>query len=633
MGDSPASQPPIVGQGQVTVSSQNHTGVRHIPPEFQTTLQRIVDDVVEGLGCVGAFVATLEPNNSLPVQAYSVDIAPGLLRQLETKLGVDVIGPKSVAYLDDAKFKDNLSIRAVKGVRGRPEKFVISDQLYDLFRPVVNKALSDLAQKLAGIKQVIAVPFFLEEEVVGNLFAATRTNFSKRDIEFLTAYGHQAATAIQSQRRLAEIQALERVILALQASITDEVQALQIIVDAVVQKLGYAGAMVATLEPDNTLPVRAYCVDIAPNLVKKLEQSLGIRIISPDSVAYLDRDDFKNNLAVRAINGTNGQPNIVTSHKLHDLFRPVVKKPLSELAQRFTGIKQVIAVPFFLEEEVVGNLFVATRRANFAEREKELLTTFGQQAAVGIRNARLYRKSEERRLVAQMFGKMAFSSAASVHTLRNHIGAFRIFYQMIKSRFSNAFLEEMGPDVIKRLDQAADILDTLHEPWRENPDTPTNINTCLRNAVSKVIANQDDIKAAEGIVLHVSMTDDLPPVKTSPHMLTEAFRVLIKNALETIREKNQRNGKGGYLWIESHHGQDAMVEILIRDSGKGIKPKNLNKIFELGWSTKEAGMGFGLFWTKDYIEGLGGTIIVESVWQKGTNFCIRLPAIVEQADP
>jgi hypothetical protein len=148
-------------------------------------LQRIVDDVVEGLGCVGAFVATLEPNNTLPVQAYSVDIAPGLLRQLETKLGVDVIGPKSIAYLDDTKFKDNLSIRAVKGIEGRPEKFVISDQLYDLFRPVVNKTLSDLAQKLIGIKQVIAVPFFLEEEVVGNLFAATRNNFSKRYIEFL----------------------------------------------------------------------------------------------------------------------------------------------------------------------------------------------------------------------------------------------------------------------------------------------------------------------------------------------------------------------------------------------------------------------------------------------------------------
>jgi sensor histidine kinase regulating citrate/malate metabolism len=36
-------------------------------------------------------------------------------------------------------------------------------------------------------------------------------------------------------------------------------------------------------------------------------------------------------------------------------------------------------------------------------------------------------------------------------------------------------------------------------------------------------------------------------------------------------------------------------------------------------------MGFGLFWAKDYIEGLGGSIKVESVWQQGTCFRVRLP--------
>jgi signal transduction histidine kinase len=70
----------------------------------------------------------------------------------------------------------------------------------------------------------------------------------------------------------------------------------------------------------------------------------------------------------------------------------------------------------------------------------------------------------------------------------------------------------------------------------------------------------------------------------------------------------------------------------IRDSGKGIKAGNLNKIFELGWSTKEAGMGFGLFWAKDYIEGQGGSIKVESVWQEGTTFHITLPAHQQEGD-
>jgi signal transduction histidine kinase len=109
-------------------------------------------------------------------------------------------------------------------------------------------------------------------------------------------------------------------------------------------------------------------------------------------------------------------------------------------------------------------------------------------------------------------------------------------------------------------------------------------------------------------------------------MLTEAFRVLIKNALEAVREK----GEGGELKIESRLLPNAVVEVLISDTGIGVKPMNLSKIFEMRWSTKEgAGMGFGLFWTKEYIEGVGGEIEVESVWEEGTTFCVRLPVTVE----
>jgi sensor histidine kinase regulating citrate/malate metabolism len=68
------------------------------------------------------------------------------------------------------------------------------------------------------------------------------------------------------------------------------------------------------------------------------------------------------------------------------------------------------------------------------------------------------------------------------------------------------------------------------------------------------------------------------------------------------------------------------MEIIIRDNGVGIKRENLGKIFELGWSSKKGeGMGFGLFWTRDYIEGLGGSIEVESTYKSGTTFSLMLP--------
>jgi signal transduction histidine kinase len=634
-----------------------------------------VEDVVAGLGCVGAMVATLEPGNVLPVRAYSVSIAPDLLKKLENRLGLSFVGPESVAYLDSKEFKDNLSVRAVKGTNGHPE-IVVSDKLHDLFRPVVNRHLSDLAQNLTGIKQVVAVPFCLEDEVVGNLFAAAREEFSRRDINFLAAFGHQAATAIQSQRRLTETQGLERVTLALQASITDETEVLQTIVDAVVQKLGYAGAMVATLESNNMLPVRAYSVadDIASGLLGQLEDRLGVSMVGPRSVAYLDKEEFKDNLSVRAVIGTNGDPEIVTSDKLHDLFRPVVGETLSDLAQGLTGIKQVIAVPFFLEDKVVGNLFAATRKARFSEREKKILITFGQQAAVGIRNARLYReterlyqetdglnhkiqefvyhqeqllqKSEARREMAQEFARMAFSAAASIHTLKNHMVMIRghiHFLHKIDRLPDDTRRKVLGsfPAITARLDAIADILDNLHRPWREMPDIPTDVNSCVTQALDETVPRLEQIETTERIetkkrietieriettegtiTVHTSLSKGLPPVKTSPDMLAAAYQVLVKNAVEAIQAK----GGDGDLWVESRKQPNSFVGVLVRDSGVGIKSEDLEKIFEERYSTKEAGKGFGLFWTKDYVEELGGSIKVESTPDEGTTICISLPS-------
>jgi sensor histidine kinase regulating citrate/malate metabolism len=77
--------------------------------------------------------------------------------------------------------------------------------------------------------------------------------------------------------------------------------------------------------------------------------------------------------------------------------------------------------------------------------------------------------------------------------------------------------------------------------------------------------------------------------------------------------------------IKSSLERDSGIHVWIQDNGTGIRPESVGKIFDIGWTTKKGGMGFGLFWTKDYIEGLGGRINVETVWQEGTVFHICLP--------
>jgi len=622
---------------------------------LEAMLQSIVEDVVDVLGYTGAMVATYEHGDALPVRAFYVD--PRLAssediahweEQISRLVGRDIrITDAQVArvYIYEERYAGNLSVRAAKA--GGP---VLSDALYDLFRPIAPPASRPIVrgiQRALGIRQVIAVPFFLEAEVegqatremVGNLFAAKRTRISEQDQLLLSAFGRQAAAAIDSERRRLQIEIAQKMTYHVQTSLHDEEGIYEWIAKGVVTDLGYVGAMVAPYERDGSMPVQALHLDPAfggRDDIRRWEQQLSrvigehISVDDPDtSRVYVHQEDYKDNLSVRAVKA--GEP--ITSDALYDLFRPVAPSSAQHVVQgiqQTLGIQQVIAVPFFLEtvteageteRELVGNLFAATRSQSFKPSEIALLGAFAQQAAAGIRNARLYRRAEEQRMAAQMFGKMAFSAATAVHEMRNHIGIFHIYLSMLRSLPPEAALDQLEriDDVQMRLDQVMEILDTLGEPWRRVTERWVDVNTCVRNAVERL----DLEETAEDVEAVLDLTEAALPIKTSADMLTEAFRVLIKNAVEAVEVEEERKGE---VRITSRRvsTSDEMV-ITVSDTGVGIPRQQRHKIFEIGWSSKGAGMGFGLFWTRDYVQGLGGHINVESEEGEGATFTVRLP--------
>ena len=608
--------------------------IPEISPQLQTVLQQIADDAVNRFGCVGALVATLEHGTALPVRAYAVNMLPERRAQFEENVGIRLIGPEAVVYLNDRKHRNNLSVKAFNGASGSPQQYLISDSLHELLRPLVDKTTAEIIQQELGIEQVVAIPFTLNSEVVGNLFGSAQSKFTSKDIESLTQLGQRAAAAIQNERDLIAMRALERVIFKLQSKMTEETEVLQAIVDSMVEDLEYAGAIVATLEDGNALPVRTYAVDVATDVLQQLEDKVGVSLSGQQAVVYLDEAKHKENLSVRAVKELTGRPkSYLLTDSLYDLLRPIAMKPLADLAQRLVGFKQIIAIPFFLENEVVGNLFVATRRPSFSEREIRTLIAFSQQAAAGLRNARLYRVAEERREIAQKFGRMAFSATAAVHDLRNHVAVVRNYLHLLTlvhqlpPEQHQAVLSEV-PAMMERLTAVTVILDNLHQPWQQIPDRPVHVNHCLVRAIGEVFPDTEftdqytEVTTEDGIVLSLYLAPDLPLIKTALDMLSEAFRIVIKNAADALRE----NGKVCKIWVASQRKSDEVIEVIIRDSGPGIEPEYLQRVFDMGWSTKEGrGMGFGLFWARDYLMGFGGNIQVESKWGEGASFRITLP--------
>ena len=112
---------------------------------------------------------------------------------------------------------------------------------------------------------------------------------------------------------------------------------------------------------------------------------------------------------------------------------------------------------------------------------------------------------------------------------------------------------------------------------------------------------------------------ELPRVECHPNQINQVFMNLCVNACQAM-------GDHGTLTISTFADGDAVV-VRIADSGGGIAPDKLSRIFDPGFTTKGAplGTGLGLSIVYQIVEGHGGEIAVESELEAGTAFTVRLP--------
>ena len=117
---------------------------------------------------------------------------------------------------------------------------------------------------------------------------------------------------------------------------------------------------------------------------------------------------------------------------------------------------------------------------------------------------------------------------------------------------------------------------------------------------------------------------EIPPVRCHPNQINQVFMNLLVNAAQAIPES-------GEIRLKTFREGD-MVKVQISDSGVGIPPANLEKIFDPGFTTKGVGVGTGLGLSICFkiVEDHGGSIDVESEAGKGSTFTVQLPIREEE---
>ena len=220
-------------------------------------------------------------------------------------------------------------------------------------------------------------------------------------------------------------------------------------------------------------------------------------------------------------------------------------------------------------------------------------------------------------------------AAGLAHEIKNPLTSLVTFTRHLTRRFDDASFRErfqsIVPRELERINRIVERLLELSRPGRLTP-TPVHVQALLDRAVDLYSHRIE----AQGVRVAREYAATLVTVSADEDQLYRAFVNLVANALDAM-------DKGGRLLLRAGWSDERepdltgrlrtgpRLRVEISDTGVGIAPAAMDRIFTPFFSTKEAGTGLGLALTHKIVEDHGGSIMVRSNPGIGTTFRILLP--------
>jgi signal transduction histidine kinase len=476
---------------------------------------------------------------------------------------------------------------------------------------------------------VLAVPMIIKGEVSGVVEAINKAGgaFTEHDLEMLEVMAGSAAIAIENarlfkgereQRELAET--LRQVGAAL-VSTLDVATVLDRLLEQVSRVVLNDTANIMLLEGDHVRIVRrrgydrfgidtsnaliAYPVTSIPNLQQMIE---------------------------------TGEPVVI--HDTHTDPNWIHRSEGDGWQRSYAG------APVRVRGQVIGFLNVHSATPGFFDHtHAERLRAFANQAAIALENARLFEAEREqsRRLQqtqaqlihAEKVSALGRLTASIAHEINNPLQAVQGCLTLAVEELDTGLRREklaryldMADKEIERIANIVRRTRDFYRPAREEMQ-PADVRVVLESVLelvgkqlqnSRITVEYDGYETWNG-------NRDLPIIQANPDHLKQLFLNLVLNAIDAM------SADGGTLHIHTTSdqikGQDGQllpaVRIEISDTGEGIPPEILSRLFEPFVTTKKDGTGLGLSISYRIVEAHNGQITAKSQVGIGTTFTVLLP--------
>jgi len=356
----------------------------------------------------------------------------------------------------------------------------------------------------------------------------------------------------------------------------------------------------------------------------------------------LSYEDILENLTEAVIGVDNGLDIVVfnqSAEKMTEVSRSLVLgRPVGEVFRRDARLVEMLTK-------------TATEGRLWAEYEERLTRRFSGPIPVGITTSQVFdgqgvpcgavalikdlsgiKSLETATLRKERLAYIGEFAANLAHEIKNPLSGMRGAAQLLSRRIKDEKLGEYTGVIMREADRLNAIINEMLDfarPGRLNR-RPLNIHRVIDSVV--LLMQEADADSAPAFVKNYDPS--LPDVFGDEGPLTQVFLNLVKNAREAsaaggaivlttrITTDFQITNKGGAS------ARTASVEI--RDSGAGIKPEDLERIFTPFFTTKPKGTGLGMAISLKIIKEHGGHLAIDSTPGKGTTITVYLPTTEAQ---
>src|SRR5579885_560827 len=310
-----------------------------------------------------------------------------------------------------------------------------------------------------------------------------------------------------------------------------------------------------------------------------------------------------------------------------------------DLMKSFQELRASVLIPLLFKDQLVGILSLGEKKSGlmYTSNDMRLLRTLANQSAIAIENALAYelvenyakkleeankelRETQAQLIQAEKMSAIGQLAAGIAHEIRNPLniieGARYYLSQMLNGENSTA--GEYLDYIKHEIDRTNRLIDNLLRFSRVEPPhfETLDVNNILEHSLvllRKQICDSD-------IKLVTNFSYEVSNIVGDPNQLWQVFVNILINAIQAMP-------RGGELQVETglpYPGSDK-VFISFTDTGVGIDEKDLPKIFNPFFTTKNEGTGLGLSISYKIVEEHKGRIMVSSEKGIGSKFVLELP--------